>query len=63
VRYPEVSVAMADSKLDDAREHAVDVLVSADPGCLMQLGGRAASAGGGPRMMHLATLLYEAGLR
>ncbi len=63
VRYPEVSVAMADTKLDDAREHAVDVLVSADPGCLMQLGGRAANSGGGPRAMHLATLLYEAGLR
>jgi L-lactate dehydrogenase complex protein LldE len=63
VRYPEVSVAMADTKLDDAREHAVDVLVSADPGCLMQLGGRAQSIGGGPRVVHLATLLYEAGLR
>ena len=63
MRYPEVSVAMADSKLEDAREHTVDVLVSADPGCLLQLGGRAASVGGGPRVVHLATLLYEAGLR
>jgi L-lactate dehydrogenase complex protein LldE len=63
VRYPDVSVAMADTKLDDARAHAVDVIVSADPGCLMQLGGRAARTGGGPRVVHLATLLHEAGLR
>ncbi len=63
IRYPDVSVAMADTKLDDARAHAVDVIVSADPGCLMQLGGRAARTGAGPRVVHLATLLYEAGLR
>ena len=63
VRYPEVSVAMADSKLDDARQAGVDVLVSADPGCLMQLGGRATRRGDGPRVVHLATLLWEAGLR
>jgi L-lactate dehydrogenase complex protein LldE len=63
VRYPEVSVAMADSKLDDARAGGVEVLVSADPGCLMQLGGRAARTGDGPRTIHIATLLYEAGLR
>jgi len=63
VRYPEVSVAMADSKLDDARANGVDVLISADPGCLMQLGGRAERTGEGPRVIHIATLLHEAGLR
>jgi L-lactate dehydrogenase complex protein LldE len=63
LRYPEVSVAMADVKLDDARGSAIDVIVSADPGCLMQLGGRVTHVGGGPRAIHLATLLYEAGLR
>jgi L-lactate dehydrogenase complex protein LldE len=63
VRYPEVSVAMADSKLDDARARGVDVLISADPGCLMQLGGRADRTGKTPRVIHIATLLHEAGLR
>jgi L-lactate dehydrogenase complex protein LldE len=63
VRYPEVSVAMADSKLDDARANGVEVLISADPGCLMQLGGRAERTGDGPRVIHIATLLHEAGLR
>jgi len=63
VRYPEVSVAMADSKLDDARAAELEALVSADPGCLMQLGGRAERTGGGLRVLHVATLLHEAGLR
>lgn len=63
VRYPEVSVAMADSTLDDARAAGVDALVSADPGCLMQLGGRADRTHNGPRVLHVATLLHEAGLR
>jgi L-lactate dehydrogenase complex protein LldE len=54
VRQPEVSVAMADDKLagvDDA-----DALVTADPGCLMHLRGRAARVGG-PPVVHLATAL------
>jgi L-lactate dehydrogenase complex protein LldE len=55
VRQPEVSVAMADDKLGSARD--VDVLVSADPGCLMHLRGRRERTGAGPRLVHLATAL------
>jgi L-lactate dehydrogenase complex protein LldE len=54
VRQPEVSVAMADDKLAGARE--AEALVTADPGCLMQLRGRAARAEG-PPVVHLATAL------
>jgi L-lactate dehydrogenase complex protein LldE len=54
VRQPEVSVAMADDKLAGAA--GVDALVSADPGCIMQLRGRAERTGG-PRVVHLATAL------
>jgi Fe-S oxidoreductase len=53
---------MADTKLAEAGGAGVDVLVSADPGCLLQLGGRAARTGG-VRTVHVATLLHEAGLR
>jgi L-lactate dehydrogenase complex protein LldE len=53
-RQPEVSVAMADDKLAGAA--GVVALVTADPGCLMQLSGRAARTGG-PRVLHLATAL------
>jgi L-lactate dehydrogenase complex protein LldE len=52
VRNPEISVAMADDKL----EGAAGVLVTADPGCLLQLRGRAQRTGG-PAVVHLATAL------
>jgi L-lactate dehydrogenase complex protein LldE len=55
VRQPEVSVAMADEKLLAACE--ADVLVSADPGCLLQLRGRAARARPEIAVVHLATAL------
>lgn len=54
VRQPEVSAAMADDKLASMRD--ADVLVTADPGCLMHLRGRAEKVGG-PTVMHLATAL------
>jgi L-lactate dehydrogenase complex protein LldE len=56
VRQPEVSLAMADEKLAGAASAEADALVTADPGCLMHLRGRAARTGG-PRLMHLATAL------
>ena len=59
-RYPDVSVAMADSKLQDVAESDVDLLVSADPGCLLQLGGRLSRTGSPVRAVHLATLVREA---
>jgi len=54
VRQPEISVAMADEKLAGAR--AADALVTADPGCLMHLRGRAGRTGAA-RVIHLATAL------
>jgi L-lactate dehydrogenase complex protein LldE len=54
VRQPEVSVALADQKLNGARE--ADALVTADPGCLMHLRGRSERVGGA-RVVHLATVL------
>ena len=59
VRQPEISVAMADDKLGGVG--AAEVLVTADPGCLMQLRGRSERTGG-PAVVHLATALAR-GLR
>jgi L-lactate dehydrogenase complex protein LldE len=57
VRQPDVSVALADEKLGDARRSGAEALVTSDPGCLMHLGGR----GGHERIelpvVHLATVL------
>jgi L-lactate dehydrogenase complex protein LldE len=55
VRQPEVSVAMADDKLGSAAE--AEAIVTADPGCLVHLRGRAERVGAGPRVVHLATAL------
>jgi L-lactate dehydrogenase complex protein LldE len=60
VRQPEVSVAMADDKLAGAAGSAV--IVTADPGCLMHLRGRAEQVGSPVRVVHLATAL-ERGVR
>ena len=54
VRQPEISVALADEKLASISD--VDAVVTADPGCLMHLRGRAARVGG-PPIVHLATAL------
>lgn len=60
VRYPDVSTAMADDKLATARAAGLAVVASADPGCVMQIEGRAARTGAGVRVVHLATILAEA---
>lgn len=56
VRQPEVSVSMADDKLAAAKTAGAEALVTADPGCLMHLGGRAARVDGLP-VVHLASAL------
>jgi L-lactate dehydrogenase complex protein LldE len=56
VRQPEISVAMADDKLGSAPGAAT--LVTADPGCLMQLTSRSGRVGG-PPVVHLATALVH----
>jgi L-lactate dehydrogenase complex protein LldE len=58
VRQPEVSLAMADDKLAGASAVQAETLVTADPGCLMHLRGRAERAGGLP-VVHLATALAQ----
>ncbi len=54
LRMPEVSNAMTAVKLDNAAQTNADILVTADPGCLMQMRGLAAE---GQRLEHLATVL------
>ena len=60
VRYPDVSTAMADDKLASAAAAGAETVVSADPGCIMQIEGRAAAPARTSRVEHLATLLAEA---
>ena len=55
IRMPEVSNSMTAAKVRRAAATAADVLVTCDPGCLMQMRGLA----GKQRIAHLAVLLEE----
>lgn len=57
VKLPAVSQAMADRKLDTLS--GADFLTSADPGCLLQLSGRAGFLGHSTPMWHLASVLFR----
>ena len=57
IRYPDVSTAMADDKLASAATISAATVASADPGCVMQIEGRASRVGAGVRVVHLATVL------
>ncbi len=59
VRLPEVSVAMADDKLDHLPE-GVDTVVGCDTSCLLHLEARALERGLDLRFRHLAEVLAEA---
>src|SRR2546428_687163 len=54
VKYPEVSVAMLDEKVDAIERAGVDAVVSGDAGCLMQIGGRPSRRAASAPAPHLA---------
>jgi L-lactate dehydrogenase complex protein LldE len=57
VKYPEISVAILDQKIDAIERAEVQAVVSGDASCLMQIGGRLSRKGLNVRVMHLAELL------
>jgi L-lactate dehydrogenase complex protein LldE len=57
VKYPEISVAILDQKIDAIERADVEAVVSGDASCLMQIGGRLSRRGSGVRAMHLADVL------
>src|SRR5918997_1360276 len=57
VKYPEISVAILDNKIEAIEKAGVRAVVSGDASCLMQIGGRLTRKGSGVRAMHLAELL------
>ena len=56
LRMPEVANAMTREKLHQAEQAGAQVVVTADPGCLMQMRGLAA---GGVAIEHIATVLDQ----
>jgi L-lactate dehydrogenase complex protein LldE len=57
VKYPEISVAILDQKIEAIERAGVQAVVSGDASCLMQIGGRLSRKGLKVRVMHLAELL------
>jgi L-lactate dehydrogenase complex protein LldE len=57
VKYPEISVAILDQKIEAIERAGVQAVVSGDASCLMQLGGRLSRKGSSVSVMHLAELL------
>jgi L-lactate dehydrogenase complex protein LldE len=57
IKYPEISVAILDQKLEAIERSGVHAVVSGDASCLMQIGGRLSRKGSSVRVLHLAELL------
>ncbi|MGH9916245.1 MAG: (Fe-S)-binding protein, partial [Pyrinomonadaceae bacterium] len=57
VKYPEISTAILDQKIEAIERSGADVVCAADASCLMQIGGRLSRLGSKVRAMHLAELL------
>jgi L-lactate dehydrogenase complex protein LldE len=57
VKYPEISVAITDEKIENLERSGADVLVACDSSCLMQIAGRLSRRGSNIRCLHIAELL------
>jgi L-lactate dehydrogenase complex protein LldE len=57
IKYPEISVAILDRKIEAINRARVDAVVSGDASCLMQIGGRLSRLGSSVRTLHLAEVL------
>lgn len=57
VKYPEISVAILDNKIDAIEQAGVRAVVAGDASCLMQIDGRLTRNKSAVRVMHIAELL------
>lgn len=61
VKFPEVSVSMLEEKIDCIEKSGADTVVSADMGCLMNIGGALSRRNIPVNVMHIADLLAKEG--
>ena len=59
IREPEISGAMVDDKAGDVVSTGANVLLSADAGCLLNIGGRLKARGEPVSARHVAEFLWE----
>jgi glycolate oxidase iron-sulfur subunit len=60
LQQPELSAKVTARKLDAIRRSGAEVVVTGNPGCLLQIGGAARAAGLPVRVVHPVVLLAEA---
>ena len=59
VKYPEISVAILDNKIESIEKSNVEAVISCDSSCLMQIGGRLSRNGSKVKAMHIAEILAQ----
>ena len=59
MKYPGISEAMLNDKVDSAVKSGAQTLTACDSSCLMQIGGALTRRGVDVKTMHLAELLLE----
>ncbi|MBI5877362.1 MAG: (Fe-S)-binding protein [Chloroflexi bacterium] len=57
VRLPELSEAIMAKKIETAQQSGAQIVVTADPGCMMHMAGGIARRGEAMRVMHIAQVL------
>lgn len=57
VKMAQISEQMVDEKVQHAEETEADILIGADAGCLMNIGGRMERVGAPLKVMHIAEVL------
>lgn len=63
VKFPDVSVSMLDEKIDCIMKSGADAVISADMGCLMNIGGAISRRNLPVKVMHIAELLAGTGAK
>ena len=59
IKYPQISIAMVDEKVDDVLSTGAELLLGLDMSCLMNIEGRLRRRGAAVEVKHLAQLLGE----
>jgi L-lactate dehydrogenase complex protein LldE len=60
VKYPEISVAILDNKIEAINNCGAETVVACDSSCLMQIAGRLSRQGSPVKTQHIAEVLAEA---
>lgn len=58
-KLPDISVAMADEKIGNARKAGANTMIGGDLGCLLHLSGRSKAAGYGIEFRHVVEVLAD----